>query len=354
MLADEFFERLADNMDGAHEQMEAALCYLCALIRDPSRSFNADDFWPNVVKFAREERKRTAGCLPVWLPFLLETLATAVRDRASQAPGQSLADTNRILKAAIPPSVKGRRPEFVAVEAAIRPAYPAGATIGRRARMVGATWALRMALHIADHVREEGQPATPEGASYADIAAVYDIPPATLTRCLLLAAEGTAGDPPPAAAAADPTRKNRLSPDLNFMGWAHIKKAINEQHGVAWMGSGLKAVQVAASCYAYAENLTEGVIRSTCLVKAHGAKEQGLGTLCEGCRLGKGCTERYVYAKGGIALSQGHIAGCETQVLVVTSAVFASDPWGAVMGTGSASPAPIGVVGTGCLLDVGR
>ena len=138
------------------------------------------------------------------------------------------------------------------------------------------------------------------------------------------------------------------------MGWAHIKKAINEQHGVAWMGSGLKAIQVAASCYAYAENLTEGVVRPTCLVNAHGAKEQGLGTLCEGCRLGKGCTERYVYAKGGIALSQGHTAGCETQVLVVTSAVFASDPWGAVMGTGSASPAPIGVVGTGCLLDVGR
>ena len=39
---------------------------------------------------------------------------------------------------------------------------------------------------------------------------------------------------------------------------------------------------------------------------------------------------------------------------VVTSTVFASDPWGAVMGTGSASPPPTGVVGTGCLLHVGR
>ena len=93
MLADDLFERLADNMEGAYEQMEAALCYLCALLRDPSRSFDADEFWPNAVKFAREERKRMAGRLPVWLPFLLEALAAAVRDRANQAPGQSVADT---------------------------------------------------------------------------------------------------------------------------------------------------------------------------------------------------------------------------------------------------------------------
>ena len=39
---------------------------------------------------------------------------------------------------------------------------------------------------------------------------------------------------------------------------------------------------------------------------------------------------------------------------VVASAGFASDPWGAVMGTGSASPSPTGMVGTGFLLRAGR
>jgi hypothetical protein len=112
-----------------------------------------------------------------------------------------------------------------------------------------------MALHIADYVREADQPATPEGASYPDIAAAYGIPPAALTHCLLLAAEGAAGDPPPAAAAVDPFKKNRLSPDLKFMGWAHARKAINEQNGVAWRGVGLKAFQVAPSSWAYPENL---------------------------------------------------------------------------------------------------
>ena len=148
MLADDLYERLADNMAGADEQMEAALGFLCALLRDSGRSFDAAEFWANSLKFAREERKLVAGLLPVWLPPLLEALAAAVRDRANQAPGQSTADTSKILRAAVPPGVKSRRQEFVTIEAAIRPAYPAGATIGRRARMVAATWALRLALYV--------------------------------------------------------------------------------------------------------------------------------------------------------------------------------------------------------------
>ena len=130
-LADDLYERLLDNMAGADEQMEAALGFLCALLRDSGRSFDAAEFWPNSLRFAREERKHMAGLLPVWLPLLLESLAAAVRDRANQAPGQSTADTSKILRAAVPPGVKGRRQEFVAIEAAIRPAYPAGASIGR-------------------------------------------------------------------------------------------------------------------------------------------------------------------------------------------------------------------------------
>ena len=58
-----------------------------------------------------------------------------------------------------------------------------------------------------------------------------------------------------------------------------------------------------------------GLTRATCNVLAHGAKVQGEGTLCKGCRTGKGCTERYVYSKGGVALMQGHVGACETQVL---------------------------------------
>jgi hypothetical protein len=42
----------------------------------------------------------------------------------------------------------------------------------------------------------------------------------------------------------------------------------------------------------------------------------------EGCRSEKGCTERFVYTKGGVALLQGHIAGCETQVLAQLKTSF--------------------------------
>ena len=133
-------------MAGAEEQLEAALGFLCALLRDLGRSFDAAEFWANSHKFAREERELGANLLPVWLPPLLEALATAVRERANQAPGQSAAETRRVVNAAVPPGVKSRRQEFVTIEAAIRPAYPAGATIGRRARMVAAIWALRLAL----------------------------------------------------------------------------------------------------------------------------------------------------------------------------------------------------------------
>ena len=84
----------------------------------------------------------------------------------------------------------------------------------------------------------------------------------------------------------------------------------------------LEACEVALSSYAYPENIAEGITRSTCTVMAHAAKDQGAGTLCEGCRSGKGCTERFVYAKGGVALLQGHVAGCETQVLAQLKTSF--------------------------------
>ena len=267
-LSDDLFGRLADNMEGAAEPLEAALCYFCALVRDPRLSFNADEFWPGAKKFARDERKLMATPIPIWLPCILEALAAAVRERASQAPGQSSADTRAILKRAIPPTVKGRRAEFADIETAIRSAYPVGASIGRRARLVGATWALRMTLHVAAFVREAGQPEASGDASYADIAALYDVPPATLARCLMLAAEGVPDDPTPASAGVDPTKKYRLSPDEKFMGWAHCMKAINEQHGVAWQGNGLTAVEVEPHCLAYPPNIKVGVVRDTCLVKA--------------------------------------------------------------------------------------
>ena len=138
----------------------------------------------------------------------------------------------------------------------------------------------------------------------------------------MLATEGEEAGPPPAAAVTDPTKKYRLSPDDKFMGWAHPKQAVNQQNGVAWKGSGLTAVEVDASCFAYVLNNVAGVVRDTCLVKAHGSKNEGLGTLCPGCQTGKGGTERYVYKKGGIALLQGHVAGCETQVLAQLKSTF--------------------------------
>ena len=93
---------------------------------------------------------------------------------------------------------------------------------------------MRLALYVADYVREAEQRATHEGASFADIAVAFDIPPAALTQCLMLTADGAASDPPPTVAAADPTRKYRLSLDPLFMGWAHSRKASNEQAGVAY------------------------------------------------------------------------------------------------------------------------
>jgi hypothetical protein len=150
-LADDLYARLYDNtcMEGAEEQLGAAMGFLCALYRELDKSFNATDFWANSAKFARVERKLASSRLPGWLPPLHGILATAVRERAGQAPGQSIADTRKIVSAAVPTGVRSRRQEFNVVEAAIRPAYPAGASIGYRARMVAATWSLRMALYVA-------------------------------------------------------------------------------------------------------------------------------------------------------------------------------------------------------------
>ena len=199
-LADDLYGRLDDNMAGAEEQLEAALGFLCALLRDLGRSFNAAEFWADSPRFAREKRKIGSNLLPVWLPPFLEALATAVRERANQAPGQSTADTRRILNTAVPPGVKSRRQEFATIVSAIRPAYPAGASIGRRARLVAATWTLRLALYVANYVveRDPEDRATREVASFADIATEFDIPPDTLTRCVMLTSDGVAvgSDPP--------------------------------------------------------------------------------------------------------------------------------------------------------------
>ena len=213
-----------------------------------------------------------------------------MRERASQAPGQSAADTNKILKAAVPPSVKSRRTEFVAIESSIRPAYPVGATIALRARMVAATWSLRMALLIAEFVGHPEVLEALEAVTSGGVAGLYDVGSAILTRCLMMTTAGEVAGPPPVTTVVGPTKNYRLSPDDQFMGWAHPKQAVNQQHGIAWKGSGLTAVLIDASCFAYVLNNVAGVIRDTCLAKAHGARNQGSGTLCLGCQLGKGCT----------------------------------------------------------------
>jgi hypothetical protein len=270
--------------------------FLCALLRDLGRSFDAAEFWANSPKFAREERKFESGLLPVWLPPLLEILAIAVRERAGQALGQSAADIRKIVTAAVPLGVKGRRSEFVTIEAAIRPEYPASATVGRRPRMVAAAWALRLVLYVANHVvvRDAEERAARELASFADIAAEFGIPTDTLTRCMILTSDGVGSDPPPTVAvASDPTRNYTLAPVPAFMGWAHPRRENNEEGGVAWRGSCLVAREVAPSSYAYPENLADGTTRATCNVLAHGVKDQGEGTLCKGCRMGSSLTGRF-------------------------------------------------------------
>ena len=324
-LADDLYTRLDDNMGGASEQLEAAMGFLCVLYREPGRSFDADGFWAAAAKFARAERALSQGALPVWLRPLLTTLVEAVVDRAGQAPGQGVGETRRIVAAAVPPGLKGRRPEFTAIEAVIRSAYPAGATIVHRARMVAATWCARQVEQVAHHVipRAAADPTAREAASYPDVAAAFDLTAGALARCLSLVSEGTEAEiVATVAVVVDPTRAWRLVPDATYMGWGHPMRRANESSGVAWKGANMVAREIASSAYALPEVLDEGTVRSTCNVSAHGAKDQGEGTLCRGCQLGKGCTERFDYAKGGVAILQGHVGACETQVLAQLKSTF--------------------------------
>ena len=141
-FANDLYGRLADNCEGAEDPLEAAMAFLCVLTRDVGVAFDATDFWAAAKRFVREERRRAADGLPVWLPVLLTHLATAVREFADRAPKQSEAVTRKIVSAALPTWAKGRRPEVADVEVAIRSAYPAGASVQVRASLVAATWAL--------------------------------------------------------------------------------------------------------------------------------------------------------------------------------------------------------------------
>ena len=61
-----------------------------------------------------------------------------------------------------------------------RPAYPTGATLMHRARMVAATWCLRQTLQVANHVvllRSAEDRAAREVASFPDVAAEFDLTP---------------------------------------------------------------------------------------------------------------------------------------------------------------------------------
>ena len=175
-LADDLFARLRDNMDGHDDPVEAAMGFLHALTRDVSTPYKAADFsfWRAAPKFVREMRKMD---LPDWLPFLLESLATAVRERAGQTAGQITAETRRIVAAAVPPGLRARRPEFALVEEAIREAYPVGATTQQRARMVAATRSLRVLLAVANHVnlRTAAARVARLGVAFCDVAAEFEI-----------------------------------------------------------------------------------------------------------------------------------------------------------------------------------
>ena len=94
--------------------------------------------------------------------------------------------------------------------------------------------------------------------------------------------------------------------------------------GLPWRGQQLVAREIGASTYAYPMVFEEGTTRETCIVLAHGNKHQGDDTLCPGCRVRAGCTQRLDYSKRvrGFATRQGHVAPCETQVLAQLKSSF--------------------------------
>ena len=323
-FANDLYGRLADNFDGAEDPLEAAMAFLCVLTRDVGVAFDATDFWAAAKRFVREERKRAADKLPVWLPALLTHLAAAVREFAGRAPKQSEAVTRKIVNAALPAWAKVRRSEVADVEVAIRPAYPTGASVKVRAVLVAATWALWTLQKVARSVVErpgEGL-AAPSVTAFPGVAAEFGVSANTLARCLGMVPVGADGVAPTVAAAPDPTKDHLLAPDPAFRGWAHPSRDEHTRRGEAWKGANLVVRQIAAATYAYPFSNKEGTTSETCLVLAHGEKAQGDGTLCHGCMARAGCTERYAYTRGGFALKQGHVAACQTQVLAQLKCTF--------------------------------
>ena len=323
-FANDLYGRLADDFDGAEDPLEAAMAFLCVLTRDVGVAFDATDFWAAAKRFVREERKRAADKLPVWLPALLTHLAAAVREFAGRAPKQSEAVTRKIVNAALPAWAKVRRSEVADVEVAIRPAYPTGASVKVRAVLVAATWALSTLQRVARSVVErpgEGI-AAPSVMAFPGVAAEFGVSADTLARCLGMVPVEADGVALTVAAAPDPTKDHLLAPDPAFKGWAHPSRGEHTRRGGAWKGANLIARRIAAATYAYPFSNKEGTTSETCLVMAHGEKAQGDGTLCHGCMARAGCTERYAYTRGGFALKQGHVAACQTQVLAQLKCTF--------------------------------
>ena len=153
-LANDLCARLRDNLTGAGDQVEACMGYLWALQRGVAPPYVEDrgvlgecaGFCPGAA--SADFRSPEA----IWLPNLLAHLAAHVRAKANEAPGQTETETRKILSAAIPAGLKGKRQEFSEMEKRIRVAYPEGATVRARAHLLGATWSLRTLLDVANHV----------------------------------------------------------------------------------------------------------------------------------------------------------------------------------------------------------
>ena len=151
------------------------------------------------------------------------------------------------------------------MEEAIRAAYPVGAIIRYRARMVAATWSLRTLLDVANHVagRTAAERAARLSVAFVDVASEFEIPVNTLSRCLGEVSGGEVASAPVVVVAHDLLRDYLLCPDAGFMGWAHPFWAKSDEEGRPWKGGLLVPRQVAASAYAYPSSSTPNFRFST-------------------------------------------------------------------------------------------
>lgn len=71
-------------------------------------------------------------------------MTAAVRSKVGQAAEQTEADTKKILTKVLSTWVKPHREEYIAVELVLRSAYPVGASVALRARLLSATCIMRL------------------------------------------------------------------------------------------------------------------------------------------------------------------------------------------------------------------